>query len=147
MAIQFLAAYMLFAVALGKQSKLLWINGGAAVFNIVLNLYAIPHWGFRGAAWSTVATEVFILLVAGGLARHYLRYRLDWKTFLKVAVAGAVMATAVVLLKEPSYGWLGLQNLNVILLAGGGAVLYAAVLYLLGAFPEEFRKKLGEKLA
>lgn len=129
-------------VALGKQSKLLWINGGAAVLNIVLNLYAIPHWGFRGAAWSTVATEVFILLVAGGLARRYLRYRLDWKTFLKVVVAGAVMATAVVLLKEPSYGWLGLQNLNVILLAGVGGVIYVGLLFAMKAFPEEVRRRI-----
>ncbi len=112
-----------------------------------MNLYAIPHWGFRGAAWATVATEVFIFIVAGTVARRYLRFKVDWASMLKTTVAGAVMGLFVYFLKDPTYNLWGLQNLNVILLAGGGAVLYGATLYALGAFPEEFRKKLGEKLA
>jgi O-antigen/teichoic acid export membrane protein len=130
-------------VALGKQSKLLWINGGAAVLNIVLNLFVIPHWGFRGASWSTVATEVFILLVAGTLVRRYLKYRIDWKSFAKIGFAAAVMAGVVWLLKEPSYEWLGLQNLNVIVLAGVGCFVYVGLLWVLKAFPEEVRKRVG----
>jgi len=34
---------------------------GAAGFNIVVNLIAIPVWGYWAAAWSTVATEVVLL--------------------------------------------------------------------------------------
>jgi O-antigen/teichoic acid export membrane protein len=134
-------------VALGKQSKLLWVNGGGAVFNILVNLWAIPQWGFRGAAWATVATEVFIMLVAGTLARRYLKYQIDWATMAKTTLAAAVMGLVVYLLKDPSYELWGLQNLNVLLLAFLGAVLYAGLLYVLGAIPEEFRKKMGEKLA
>lgn len=134
-------------VALGKQSKLLWINGGGAIFNIVVNLYAIPHWGFRGAAWTTVATEILIFIVAGTIARQYLRFKVDWASMFKITVAGAVLAAFVYFLKDPTYNLWGLQNLNVIVLAGGGAILYAMTLYLLGAFPEEFRKKLDERLA
>ena len=130
-------------VALGKQSKLLWINAGASVFNIVVNLYVIPQWGFRGASWSTVATEVLILLVSGTLVRRYLNYRLDWRTFGKVAFAAGVMGGLVALLKEPSYEWLGLQNLNVILLAGVGCFVYVGLLWVLKAFPEEVRKRVG----
>lgn len=133
-------------VALGKQSKLLWINGGAAVLNIAVNFYAIPRWGFRGAAWTTVATEVFILIAAGLTARHYLSYKIDFKTIGKTTLAGLVMGLAVYFLKEPTYHLWGLQNLNVILLAGGGALLYGFMLYILGAIPEEFRKKVEEKL-
>jgi O-antigen/teichoic acid export membrane protein len=132
-------------VALGKQSKLLWINGGAALFNIVVNLFVIPQWGFRGASWSTVATEVFILLIAGGLARQYLRYRLDYKTFGKVALAAVTMALVVYELKEPSYDWLGLQNLNVILLAGIGCFTYVGLLWVLRAFPEEVRRRIQKR--
>jgi hypothetical protein len=57
------------------------------------------------------------------------------------------MGLVVYLLKDPSYELWGLQNLNVLLLAFLGAVLYAGLLYVLGAIPEEFRKKMGEKLA
>lgn len=130
-------------VALGKQAKLLWINAGASVFNIVVNLYVIPHWGFRGASWSTVATEILILLVSGTLVRRYLKYRLDWKTFGKVLLAAGSMALVVALLKEPSYHWLGLQNLNVIVLAGVGCFVYVGLLWVLKAFPEEVRKRVS----
>ncbi len=129
-------------VALGKQAKLLWINGGAAVLNIAVNLYAIPHWGFRGAAWTTVATEVFILVAAGWTARRYLKYTVDWVSMFKTSIAGLGMGLAVYFLREPTYYLWGLQNLNVVLLAGGGALLYGFLLYVLGAIPAEFRKKL-----
>jgi O-antigen/teichoic acid export membrane protein len=129
-------------VALGKQSKLLWINAGAAVLNITLNLFVIPAWGFRGASWATVVTEIFILLISGTLVRRYLKYRVDWKTFAKTLFAAGMMAVIVELLKEPSYEWLGLQNLNVILLAGIGCFVYVGLLWVLKAFPEEVRRRM-----
>lgn len=129
-------------VALGKQSKLLWINGGAALFNIVLNFWAIPHWGFRGAAWTTVATEVLILLVGGWTARRYLRYAIEWKTLLKITVSGLAMGALVYALKDSTYDLWNMQNLNVLLLTGVGAVVYVGLLWVLKAFPEEVRKKV-----
>ncbi len=129
-------------VALGKQSKLLWINGGAAVFNILLNLWAIPHWGFRGAAWTTVATEVFILVVAGWTARRFLRYKVEWANFVKISVAGLAMGATVYYLKDPTYNLWGMQNLNVILLTILGALVYIGLLFALNVFPEEVRKKV-----
>lgn len=129
-------------VAMGKQSKLLWINGGAAVFNILVNVWAIQVWGFRGAAWTTVATEVFILLVAGTVARRYLRYKIEWANMAKITFAGVVMGLVVHFLKVPTYNLWGLQNLNVILLAALGAATYIGLLFALRAFPEEVRSKV-----
>lgn len=129
-------------VAMGKQSKLLWVNLGASLFNISFNFYAIPHWGFRGAAWTTVATEIFILIVLGILTRKYLRYRLDYATFAKVAFAGLMMGLVVLFLKDPTYELWGLQNMNVIILTGLGAFVYTGLLWVLRAFPEEVRAKV-----
>lgn len=129
-------------VALGQQSKLLWINGGAAVLNILVNLWAIPHWGFRGAAWTTVATEVFILLVAGWTARRSLRYKIEWENFSKISFAGLAMGLTVYFLKSPAYNFLGLQNFSVVVLAVLGAAVYIGLLFALNVFPEEVRKKV-----
>ncbi len=129
-------------VALGKQSKLLWINGGAAVFNILINLWAIPRWGFRGAAWTTVATEVFILLVAGWTARRFLAYKVEWGNFVKISAAGLAMGMVVYFLKDPTYHLWGLQNFNVALLTVLGAGVYIGLLFAFNVFPEEVRKKV-----
>jgi O-antigen/teichoic acid export membrane protein len=54
-------------VALGRQSFLLRLYLGLAVFNTCANLLLIPHYGAVAAAWTTVATE----LIAAGSAAFY----------------------------------------------------------------------------
>jgi O-antigen/teichoic acid export membrane protein len=133
-------------VAVNKQSHLLWINGSAAILNIVGNLYAIPIWGFRGAGVASVLTEIYILVIAWLVARRHLKYQLDFVAFGKTAVATGVMAAVVWYLREPSYYWFGLENLSALLLSVIGAVVYGAMLLLLKAVPEEFMGKMKEKL-
>ncbi len=152
-ALQILAFAMFFAfinsfftyslVAVNKQGHLLWINGSAAVLNIVANAAVIPVWGFRGAAVTSVITEAYILVLAWIVARRFMKFELDGIAFLKTIVATAVMGGVVYALKDPSYYWLGLENLNVLLLAVIGAVVYGAMLLLLKAVPEEFLAKVG----
>lgn len=127
-------------ISVNKQNKLLWINGGAALVNILLNSYLIPTYGFRGAAWTSVFIEIYILTTAYLVLRPHLHFRFDVKTLLKGSVAGLLMGLAVYYLKGPTYNLWGLQNANVILLSGGGALLYGLVLLLLKAVPEEFRR-------
>ncbi len=133
-------------VAVNKQLHLLWINGSAAVLNIAANFVVIPALGFRGAALTSVATEAYILLIAWLVARRHLKYKLDFIAFGKTAVAAAVMGFAVYYLQEPTYNLWGLQNLNVLLLSGLGAVIYGAMLLLLKAIPEEFVGKVKARL-
>lgn len=156
-ALQILAVAMFFSflnstfnyslISLGKQNHLLWINGSAAVLNIIVNSYMIPTYGFRGACVTSVGVELFILILSYSVASRHIKYRFDLWALIKTAAAGLLMGVAVFYLKDPTYELWGLQNLNVLLLSGVGAVIYAALLYLFGAIPEEFRKKVGEKLA
>lgn len=134
-------------ISLNKQNNLLWINGSAALVNIAINSFLIPRLGFRGATWTSVFIELFILVLSYSVASRHIKYRFDWMGLAKTALAGVVMGLAVWYLKEPTYHLWGMQNLNVIVLSAGGALLYGALLYLFGAIPEEFRKRVGEKLA
>lgn len=129
-------------VAVNKQALLLWINGGAAVLNIGLNFFLIPNWGFRGAAFNTVFTEVFILIISWIVTRKFLSFKLHFGVFFKSLFASLVMGGVVWNLKEPTYQLWGLQNLNVLLLVAIGALVYGLLLLALGAIPREFRAKL-----
>jgi len=146
-ALKILAAAMFFSylnslfnytlIATGRQNALLWINGSACVFNIGVNYFwAIPMYGFRGAAVVTVLTEILVLALSGFWARRELRFGLNWGRLVKMTLAAAAMGLAVELLREPSYHWLGMQNWNVFLLAGAGAVVYGGVLWGMGGIPK-----------
>ena len=50
-----LASYLL--LSQNKTRSVLLITGGAAVFNVLLNLYLIPKWGMIGAAWAVTLTQ------------------------------------------------------------------------------------------
>lgn len=51
----------------GKQHLLLAVNLSAAVLNIGLNLLLIPIWGILGAAFASVATQIFATVIVGFL--------------------------------------------------------------------------------
>jgi O-antigen/teichoic acid export membrane protein len=133
-------------VAVNKQNHLLWINGSAAVLNIVVNFIAIPIWGFRGAAAASVLTEAYILVLAWLVARRWLTYKLDFWSFGKTAVAAVLMGVVVWYLKEPTYYLWGLQNWNVFILTPLGAVVYGGLLLLFGAMPEEFMREVRRRI-
>ncbi|MFA5855172.1 MAG: flippase [Candidatus Gracilibacteria bacterium] len=146
-ALQILVVSMFFAflnsvfnyalIALSKQNFLLWINGGAAILNVLVNVAVIPVWGFRGAAITSIFTEIFILVAAYFCARRFIRFRFDFLALVKITAAGAVMGLAVWLLREPSYGWLGMQNLNVLFLSVLGAVIYGGLIWVMRVVPRE----------
>ena len=146
-ALQILVVSMFFAflnsvfnyslIALSKQNYLLWINGGAAIVNVLINIAIIPVWGFRGAAITSIFTEIFILAAAYFCARRFVKFRFDFLALVKITCAGAVMGVMVFALKEPSYGWLGMQNLNVLFLSVLGAVIYGALIWVMKVVPRE----------
>jgi O-antigen/teichoic acid export membrane protein len=51
------------AIAGGKQLLLLKYSFIAAVLNICLNLLIIPKYSFIGASWTTVVTQLLILIM------------------------------------------------------------------------------------
>ena len=56
-----LSTYML--IAQGRQQKMLMINAGIAIVNLVGNLLVIPHYSFIGSAWVTLASQVLLFIL------------------------------------------------------------------------------------
>jgi O-antigen/teichoic acid export membrane protein len=47
-------------ISLNKEKTVTWGSGLAALLNIGLNILVLPRYGYLGASWTTVITEVFL---------------------------------------------------------------------------------------
>jgi O-antigen/teichoic acid export membrane protein len=117
--------------ATDHQASFTWAAGWSLLANVAMNLALIPIFGYLGASWATVFTEI-VLGVAGWTltARHIGRvpvWRLSWR----VVLAGLVMGIAVFPLKDLSGVAMAIP------IAVGVAVYGAAVLLLRGLTREE----------
>jgi len=113
------------------QASFTWAAGWSLIANLAMNLVLIPSFGYLGASWATVMTEIVLGAVGWTLtARHIGRvpvWRLSWR----VVLAGLVMGAAVF----PLSGLGGVAMAIPIVV--GVAVYGAAVLLLRGLTREE----------
>lgn len=65
----------------GHQGVRTCIQGGVALFNVLINLWIIPAYSWRGAAWSSIASDALLVFSIGTaafvLARRARTVRLD----------------------------------------------------------------------
>jgi O-antigen/teichoic acid export membrane protein len=78
-----------------RQRSFTWAAGWSLIANVALNLILIPFFGYIGASWATVLTEI-VLGVAGWIltARYIGRVpvlQLTWRPILAGLVMGAVL--------------------------------------------------------
>ncbi|HSP18234.1 MAG TPA: polysaccharide biosynthesis C-terminal domain-containing protein, partial [Myxococcaceae bacterium] len=117
--------------AMNRQVLFSWAAGVSLVVNVGLNLFLIPAYGFRGAAWATNLTELALLLTGWLMVRRVLGSvalaRVSWRILL----AGLLMAGSLYFFRA-AHGW---QVLLAILV---GMVVYGFGLFLFRALePEE----------
>ncbi len=95
----FNAAITSFLAAEGNTKKISKIIGMTAIFNFFANLIAIPPFGAVGAAAATLCSYIFGFYLFGKEARR-MKLPLNYLTFFKFLVAGAVFASVVAILKH-----------------------------------------------
>jgi O-antigen/teichoic acid export membrane protein len=109
-----------------RQTSFSWAAGWSVAVNVALNLTLIPLFGFVGASWATVATEVALGTVGWILTARYVGrvpvVALSWR----VVLSGLVMAVAIVPLRD-----FGGARIAIPIVAG--AVVYGAAVLLLRA--------------
>jgi O-antigen/teichoic acid export membrane protein len=113
------------------QASFTWAAGWSLVANVAMNLALIPSFGYLGASWATVLTEIVLGGVGWTLtARHIGRVpvlKLGWR----VVLAGLIMGAAV-------YPLSGLSGWRLAIPIGVGVAVYAgAVLLLRGVTRDE----------
>jgi O-antigen/teichoic acid export membrane protein len=136
-------------VVLNRQTRLLAINAVALAFNLAGNFLFIPHFGFRGAAWVSVFSELIILVLAYLATQKKLGFHLSFGPFLKMLVSSAAMGAVV------SFGYSLMFSFNAylqlaVLIPIGGAV-YIFLMFMTKAVTPEMialirkREPVGEE--
>ena len=101
--------HVLLLLSSGNQRSLMWISTAGAVLNVAANAWAIPRHGILGAAWTTVATEGFVLLAAAIVGRARTGLRLDIPGLLRPAAcafgAHALLSFLLPHLAEAQPAW------------------------------------------
>ncbi len=130
-------------IALDKQAKLLYINAIGAAFNIIANLLIIPSFGFRGAAITSVLSELIILVATYVTARKYLKFKISLKNFGKIIISALTMGAVIHFLQPITYQYI--QNWNVLLLIPIGILVYAAMLFATKTVDKEMLQLLKNR--
>ena len=112
--------------SMDRQVLFTYAAGISVVVNVALNVVLIPFYGYDGAAWATVLTEVALAVTGWVLtARHLGRIavlRLSWRP----VVAGLVMGAAILPFRDAR----GLELAGVV---GGAALVYVLAALLVRA--------------
>jgi len=122
-------------VADNRQMKLLTRNAIGAALTVVLDLFLIPQFGVRGAAFSNVVTEAYVAIASFLIARHYIKFHVSLKNSLKILLSALVMAACLYALRDFTYRFI--QNKNLFLLIPVGAMVYIAMLFLTKAITKD----------
>ena len=77
------------------QASFTWAAGWSLVANLALNLALIPTFGYVGASWATVMTEIVLGVVGWTLTARHIGYVPVWQLSWRVVFAGLVMGAAI----------------------------------------------------
>ena len=145
-ALQILLVAMLFAylgnlfgftlLAGNQQVKLMYVNAAAVIFNVVSNLVVIPIWGFRGAAATSVASQIFVCILGFFFLRRMIDVSFTLKTAGKACLAAAAMGASVFWLQPHFFNLFG-GNKSLLLLIPVGIIIYGTALILTRAITPE----------
>lgn len=120
------------AVAIGKQKATMWIYITDAILTFAGYMYAIPRWGWQGAAAFTIFSELYAgLLLAYVISKHS-PVKLSLLKFGKIILAGLIMTAFLILT----------LNLPLALTVAVGAVIYLTAIIGLRVYSWEGIKQV-----
>jgi len=128
-----LTQYML--IAAGRQRLLTGAFVAALIFNLAANLVLIPRFGYVGAAWVTVASEI-VLLVPFRLAAMTVAPGVSLLREARAPLAATVLMAPVV--------WWLRDSLHPLAAAAAGAGVYALALWSLGGIDHVQRRLIAQ---
>ncbi|MBI2453515.1 flippase [Candidatus Peregrinibacteria bacterium] len=130
-------------VALNRQTDLLKINGAGVLFNIFSNIAVIPYFGFRGAAFTSILTELLILIMTAAWVHKYIDYRISLERSMRSFFSALVMGAFIFLLRDPVFDLI--QNFLVIVLIPLGGLVYLVMLFATRAISVSMVRELFAK--
>ena len=130
--------------AIDRQKLFAYVALSGLVLNLALNLVLIPRYGYIGASWATVVTEIGLVAVGWVALRRVLGSIRVISLCWKPVVAGLVMG-AFIVLTDP-HGRAAVLVVTVV-----AAVIYCLMLFILRTADAEeqaiIRRALGRRAA
>ncbi|MEI7619980.1 MAG: flippase [Candidatus Falkowbacteria bacterium] len=128
-------------IAVNKQKKII----GAYIFTSITALAGylifIPKYSYLGAAWTTIYSELVILLFAAYYAKKYTAVSLNLKIVWKALLASLIMGVAMYLLPGSFYT----NKLGLLVIITIAAVTYGLALLVLKAINKDDLKLILPK--
>lgn len=108
-----------------KTGLLLAITLASLVVNFTLNLFAIPTWGFRGAAFATMTTSILYFATVFSVSRKWLPWRIRGKSITRILIAAVVSGgfSFAVKMIIGAGGSVGIVGLVLLFIAAYGTML------------------------
>jgi len=113
-------------VALDLQKKGMWIYIFGALVNVGTNFIVIPRYSYYGAAWTTIITELIVLILMFIIIYRHMHFKMNFSALKKALLAGLLMLLTL-------YPF---RNLNLVL-SLPITLSYIFYLYLLKGFSKE----------
>jgi O-antigen/teichoic acid export membrane protein len=110
-----------------------WNSVPALIIGALLMLYFIPDYGILGCLIGYTFQFIVLLLTTFLTARHWIRIPTPWLDLLKIAIATAGMAGALLTL-SPFTSHLPVA-IDLAIRIGAGALTYAVIVFLLRPGP------------
>ncbi|HOX60534.1 MAG TPA: flippase [Candidatus Magasanikbacteria bacterium] len=115
------------AVAIDRQKSTMWIYVSDAILTLLGYLYFIPRYGWLGAAWMTVFSEIYAGLCLYLTIRRITKIKLHLTNLTKILIASLFMATIIYFTR----------SFHVILVAILGIAAYTGATIVLGIVSRE----------
>lgn len=124
-------------IALGQQRFLTKAFLAGVAFNVIANLAAIPSFGYVGAAFVTILSEVVLLIPFYYSVRQNLASVPFWSIAWRPALSSAIMGIAL---------WVMLPRVGLLVSIPVAGILYVIILIASGALGEDERALLRRAL-
>jgi len=99
----------IFGTLLTANGALKWLNimaGVGVIVNILLNLWLIPRFQAFGAAISSLVTQTFTAAIQVLLAKHFFKFRFQFKTLLSVFIFFVGVVLINIVCKDLKINWI-----------------------------------------
>jgi O-antigen/teichoic acid export membrane protein len=106
-------------IVLNKQKLNMIFSFSCLLLNVILNIFLIPHYGFIGASYATVATDMLLFVLAASFAMKYFNDFGFIKGSLKPILSG--IASAIILIP--------LHDLNIFVMLSVIILSYSTFLF------------------
>lgn len=123
-----------------KHHRMLYVSVCGLLINVGLNLYAIPHFGVRGASVVVIISELFVAAGTYTVFRLQVGHRIHIIRHMLRPTAAAVATILIVKVAIDPMRTKAVTTGAVIALV---VVLYSVILAVMGGWPPELRAFLG----